>query len=146
MSLDSIVRIMGGEENIGRDIHSRGDYIKAIREGEISSRVLKVLQDRVHLTNYRMASILNISETTLQRIKKMRNSKLGKAESDAVYDVSKVIAKGIEVFGNEEDLNRWLNTENQALGNEKPIDWLDSSIGREQLMDLLTAIEYGHYS
>ncbi|WP_162055979.1 type II RES/Xre toxin-antitoxin system antitoxin [Pontibacter pamirensis] len=144
MSLESIVEVLGGEENIGRNVHGRGDYIKVFREGRISVRGLKVLQRKVRLTNVRMASILHISESKYQRIK--QQDMLGKAESDAVYNVSKVYAKGMEVLGDEEDLNRWLNTENQALGNEKPIDWLDSSIGREQLMNVLTAIEYGHYS
>ncbi|ARS38103.1 MULTISPECIES: type II RES/Xre toxin-antitoxin system antitoxin [Pontibacter] len=146
MSLDTIVRVMGGEDNIGRNIKSPLDFIKASREGKISVRIVKVIQDRAHLTNYRMARILNVSETTLQRIKKMQDSNLGEAESDAVYDVSKVIAKGIEVFENEDDFNEWLNTRNTALGNERPVDLLHSSIGREQIINVLNALAHGIYS
>lgn len=137
---------MGGEDNIGRNIKSPLDFIKASREGKISVRIVKVIQDRAHLTNYRMARILNVSETTLQRIKKMQDSNLGEAESDAVYDVSKVIAKGIEVFENEDDFNEWLNTRNTALGNERPVDLLHSSIGREQIINVLNALAHGIYS
>ncbi|WP_246343769.1 type II RES/Xre toxin-antitoxin system antitoxin [Adhaeribacter radiodurans] len=145
MSLDSIMNIMGGAQNIGRDIHTRLDFIKASREGAVSIAVVKSIQNKIHLTNKMMSSILEISESTLQRhIKEDR--KLKKAESETAYEVSKVIAKGIEVFEDENDFNEWLYTKNTALGEERPIDWLDSSIGREQLLDLLVSIEHGMYS
>ncbi|WP_240773302.1 antitoxin Xre/MbcA/ParS toxin-binding domain-containing protein [Pontibacter sp. SGAir0037] len=144
MSLDSIVEVMGGPKNIGRDIHNTHDFILASREG-ISVAVIKVLQSRIGLTNKMMSSILEISESTLQRLIKQK-SRLGKSESEAAYEISKIIAKGIEVFGDEQDFTEWLNTKNIALGDERPIDWLDSSIGREQLVDLLVGIQYGHYS
>ncbi|RNI24172.1 DUF2384 domain-containing protein [Rufibacter latericius] len=136
---------MGGAKNIGRVIHSRLDFIKASREGGVSIAVVKSIQSRIHLTNKTMSRILEISESTLQRlIKEGRNLK--KTESETAYDVSKVIAKGIEVFEDEEDFNEWLSTKNTALGEERPIDWMDSPIGREQLLDLLVSIEHGMYS
>lgn len=144
MSLDSIVEVMGGPKNIGRDIHNTHDFIVASREG-ISVAVIKVLQSRIGLTNKMMSSILKISESTLQRLIKQR-SRLGKSESEAAYEISKIIAKGIEVFGDEQDFTEWLYAKNTALADERPIDWLDSSIGREQLVDLLVGIQYGHYS
>ncbi|MGV3639474.1 MAG: type II toxin-antitoxin system Xre/ParS family antitoxin [Adhaeribacter sp.] len=144
MSLDSIVEVMGGSKIIGRDIHNTHDFILASREG-ISVGVIRILQKRIGLTNTRMSSILAISESTLQRLLREKR-RLGKSESEAAYEVSKVIAKGIEVFDSEEDFNEWLNTRNTALGEERPMDWLDSSIGREQVLDLLEAIKYGHYS
>ena len=145
MSLDAIVNVMGGAKNIGRAIHNRLDFMIASREGMISIGVVKAIQSRIHLTNKMMSRILEISESTLQRhIKEGGNLK--KAESEAAYEVSKVIAKGLEVFEDEADFNEWLYTKNTALGEARPIDWLDSSIGREQLLDLLISIEYGMYS
>jgi len=145
MTLNSIVKVMGGEENIGRDIHSPLDFIKASREGVVSIAVIRSIQGIIHLTNKRMSRILDVSESTLQRQLK-EGRQLNKSESETAFDVSKVIAKGMEVFEDEDDFNRWLDTENQALGNEKPIDLLDSSIGREQLIHVLNAVEHGIYS
>jgi uncharacterized protein (DUF2384 family) len=49
-------------------------------------------------------------------------------------------------FEGDQDFLDWLHTRNTALGEVKPIDWMNSSIGREQLLDLLVSIEYGMYS
>lgn len=146
MQIEKIVEVLGGEENIGRNVHGRGDYIRAFRKGNISSRVVGRLQRRMGVTNTTMAHILNISDSTLQRLKKAEDSELGKAETDTLYEVSKVIAKGMDVYEDEDALNRWLNRENQALGYERPVDLLDSAIGREQVMNVLNAIEHGFFS
>lgn len=57
-----------------------------------------------------------------------------------------IAIKGIEVFEDEDDFQRWLNTRNTALGNVKPVDWLDTPEKRKQVLNVLVCLEHGMYS
>lgn len=57
-----------------------------------------------------------------------------------------IAIKGIEVFEDEDDFQRWLNTRNTALGNVKPVDWLDTPERRKQVLNVLVCLEHGMYS
>ncbi|WP_266204150.1 antitoxin Xre/MbcA/ParS toxin-binding domain-containing protein [Pontibacter kalidii] len=57
-----------------------------------------------------------------------------------------IAIKGIEVFEDEDDFQKWLNTRNTALGNVKPVDWLDTPERRKQVLNVLVCLEHGMYS
>lgn len=50
------------------------------------------------------------------------------------------IEYGIEVFGNKEELDKWLTSEIPSLGHRKPIDCSD-----EEVMTVLGRIDWGVY-
>lgn len=50
---------------------------------------------------------------------------------------------GIETFGDKDKFDQWLATENLALGERKPKELLDTSVGIGLLKDELARIEYG---
>lgn len=149
MTLDLMVDIMGGTEIIGRPVHHPLDFMTLSREG-MSVEVVRAIQQRMDFTNREMSQMLDISESTLQRLfRPVGNAgkeTLKKDEAEKAYHIARVIAKGIEVFENEADFTEWLHTRNTALGEVKPISLMNSSIGREQLEDLLVSIQYGMYS
>ena len=89
--------------------------------------------------------MLNLSESTFQRRVKNK-SLLSVGESEKVVDFSKIIAKGVDVFEDESDFKTWLESPVLALGNKKPIDLLVSSIGREEVLNVLFRIEHGIFS
>jgi|GEM_PF-1982481 putative toxin-antitoxin system antitoxin component (TIGR02293 family) len=144
MTLDLIVMIMGGATTLGREVRSPIDFMEVSQLG-MRVEVLKSIQTRMGFTNKEMSQFLDISESTLQRYYRSGET-IRRDEAEKAYQISKVIAKGMEVFEDDGDLMEWLHTPNTALGEVKPIDWMGSSIGREQLLDLLTSIEYGMFS
>jgi putative toxin-antitoxin system antitoxin component (TIGR02293 family) len=144
MSLDLIVDIMGGVTTLGREVHSPVDFMQASQTG-MSVKVIQAIQDRMGFTNREVSQLLDISESTLQRYYRAGDT-IKRDEAEKAYQIAKVIAKGLEVFEDDQDFLEWLHTRNTALGDVKPIDWMSSSIGREQLLDLLVSIEYGMYS
>ena len=89
--------------------------------------------------------MLNLSESTFQRRIKNK-SLLSPAESERVIDFSKIIAKGMDVFEDESDFNIWLNSPIMALGSKKPLELRTSSIGREEVLNVLFRLEHGIYS
>lgn len=144
-----MVDIMGGTAVIGRPVRHPLDFMALSREG-MSVEVVRAIQQRMDFTNREMSQMLDISESTLQRLfrpaSNARKETLKKDEAEKAYHIARVIAKGIEVFEDEGDFTEWLHTRNTALGEVKPISLMNSSIGREQLEDLLVSIQYGMYS
>ncbi|KAA9346250.1 MbcA/ParS/Xre antitoxin family protein [Larkinella humicola] len=59
------------------------------------------------------------------------------------HSLSEVHAKGIEVFENQEDFEVWLHAKIPALLNQKPLDLVDSEMGRKQVLNILNAILHG---
>jgi putative toxin-antitoxin system antitoxin component (TIGR02293 family) len=50
---------------------------------------------------------------------------------------------GVDVFGDKNKLNTWLNIENVSLGGAKPKELLDTSFGIGLIKDELNRIEQG---
>lgn len=142
--LDIVIEVLGGFQSIGKKISNILDFVDITEKG-LPIVVLKKLQKRMQFTNRELGKTLDMSESTLQRRLK-QNQKLDKKESESAVDVATVWAKGLEVFDNDEQFRHWLHTNNTALGNNKPIDFLHSPIGRDEIKDILNRIEWGIYS
>ena len=119
------------------------DLLKLARKG-ISKKVLATLAKQISLTLEEIAKILHISARTLQRY---QPSTLVKAEySDRAIELARLYERGIEVLGGQNAFNSWLKTPNYALGNESPLNLLDTHIGFSMVFDVLGRIEHGVYS
>ncbi len=102
------------------------------------------LQKNLGFTNKTMSHILAISESTYQR--RIRNhARLSQDETEKAISLSEVFAKGMEVFENREDFEDWLNAEVSALQNRKPVAFLDTMVGRKQVLNVLNALLHGIY-
>lgn len=85
---------------------------------------------------------LNMSERTMQRYKREKKT-FDPIYSEKILQITLLYNLGIEVFGNREKFNTWLDTRNVALGGIKPKTLLDNSFGIGLLKDELTRIEHG---
>lgn len=88
------------------------------------------------------SDFLHLSERTMQRYKKEKRT-FDPLQSERILEIVMLYKKGIEVFGNDDKFNSWLETENLALGKVKPKLLFDNSFGINLLKDELTRIEYG---
>ncbi|HNP20040.1 MAG TPA: DUF2384 domain-containing protein [Fulvivirga sp.] len=143
-SLELITQILGGAQAIGKKIKNVLDFL-TVTENGLPIAVLKKLQARLQFTNRELGKSLDMSESTLQRRLKL-NQNLDKKESESAIHLASVWAKGLDVFEDEDAFRVWLHTTNTALGNNKPLDLLHSPIGRDEIKDLLSRIEWGVYS
>jgi putative toxin-antitoxin system antitoxin component (TIGR02293 family) len=141
--LDEVIEVMGGKRVVPHVVNNSLDWIGVSKD--LSIKALRALQDRMSFTNKEVSRFIAISESTLQRRLK-EQAVLTIDEAEKTIQVATVIAQGIAVFEDEDDFRDWLHTRNPALGNIKPIELMHSSIGREQIMDLLNRIEYSIYS
>ncbi len=143
VSFKRIVLALGGETVLQHPVRHEFDLIDVIEKG-LPIEALTYFQNTIGFTNKAMSHILAMSESTYQRRVKAKTN-LTKEETEKVIALTEVYEKGIEVFENQADLDEWLNDKIPSLQNRKPIDLLDSMMGRKQVMTVLNAILHGVY-
>lgn len=116
-------------------------FIAAIRKGIEFSFFLLLTKDSPFSLN-EWSGFLNMSERTMQRYKLEKKS-FDPIYAEKILEVTLLYNFGIEVFGNKEQFNTWLNTKNLALAGIEPKTLLDNTFGIGLLKDELTRIAYG---
>ena len=144
MSVSQIASAFGGELMLQRPVNSAFDLIALVKEG-LPMEAVKQLQDKLGFSNKTMSGLLTISESTYQRRIKTQ-AKLTNDEAEKAIGLSELYAKGFDLFGNDEKFHTWLEHPNFALGGRKPVDLLDTAIGRQEAISILVRIEHGIYS
>lgn len=66
--------------------------------------------------------------------------------SERIYEISRLFGLGYEVFDSPDKFKNWLFTPSRALGNKKPFDLLDSSLGFTIVENEIVRIQYNVYS
>jgi putative toxin-antitoxin system antitoxin component (TIGR02293 family) len=115
--------------------------IYAIKKG-IKYTFFEQLSKISPFTTRDWSGFLHLSERSMQRYKKEEGT-FGPVSSEKIIEITMLYKYGIEVFGDKEKFNTWLNLTNVALGNIKPKELLDTSFGIGLLKDELNSIEHG---
>ena len=88
------------------------------------------------------SSFLHISERTIIRYRE-QNKTFDPLQTDRIIVLNELYKFGLETFGNEELLNRWLTTKNLALSNKTPKELLITSFGIRLVKDEIGRIAHG---
>ena len=124
-------------------VENVADFIHCIRAG-VPKKALDNLVEVTGINAAEMAGIVRTSDRTLRRYS--ANQKLNPEQSERVIELAKVYSRGEEVFGSIDAFREWMNGAVLALGNKKPKEFLDTSLGIEMLMDELGRIEHGIFA
>ena len=90
-----------------------------------------------------IAEMMEVDPSTLFRWKK-EDKKLNKLLTKAILDMDKLVAKGVRIFGSEENFSEWLHASNYSLGDQKPLELMKDPYGLELLDNALEAISWGN--
>lgn len=122
-------------------IHAKA--IARVREGRGPGRraPLAGLLDEIGLPVRTVAEALAISERTMHRLK--HSMVVPAAIADKVARTHDVVSRAAEVLGSREASRAWLARPNPALGGKTPLSLLDTSLGWEQVKQVLGRIEHG---
>lgn len=112
-------------------------------EDQFNLSETKVLFDYLKFSQAEISEVLEIDPSTLVRWKK-EDRLLSRLLTKNIKDMDKIIAKGVRVFGSEVYFQNWLNTINEALGNQKPIELMRSPYGMELIDQALDALSWGN--
>lgn len=113
--------------------------IKALEKGipfSISYKILEVISPLI------WSKVLNLSSSRLAELAKTKKS-LSSIDSEKIIELAEVVEFGRKVFENDEKLRVWLDTQNEALGNVKPMTLLKYNSGKQMVIDEIGRIEYG---
>jgi putative toxin-antitoxin system antitoxin component (TIGR02293 family) len=114
--------------------------IDTVRKG-FPSESLDVMAMHLKVDRPVLLKILGISGRTAQR-KQQHDSLLSPAASDRLARIDRIFQLANEVLGSEEKAAEWLKRPNRPLGNETPLDLLDTDAGSQQVERELRQIEY----
>lgn len=124
-------------------IRNNADFIGIIREG-VPRKALDHLMENTGLTVAEISTIIRTSDRTLRRY--TAKQKLNPEQSERIIELAKLYSRGEDVFNNMEGFKQWMNSSIMALGNKKPKEFLDTSLGIDLLMNELGRIEHGIFA
>jgi len=105
-------------------------------------KAVNVFQKRSGLTLERIKQAARLSEGSLSRRK--RSGTLSQDESERMLRLSRIFELARALFeGDPEEARRWLETPIPALGNQRPLDLVQTEPGAREVEDLIGRIEHG---
>jgi len=116
------------------------ELIDRIRGG-VKKTDWRLLINKLGSTEKEFANILPASISSMQK-----KAVYGKETSERIYELAKLYGLGYKVFDTNDDFKSWLMTPSKALGNKKPFELLDSSLGFEMVENEIVRIQYNVYS
>jgi putative toxin-antitoxin system antitoxin component (TIGR02293 family) len=131
--LKSVVGELGGQDAVGRPVHS--GFPHAAVEGLLESSGLTLKE---------MASSLDLSLRSLQRRKSQ--GRLARYESDRLYRLARLLALAEYFLGDRQAAIDWLRRPNRVLGGRAPLSVVDTELGARQVENILGRIGYGGVS
>jgi putative toxin-antitoxin system antitoxin component (TIGR02293 family) len=144
MTVAAIAEVLGGRKTLKRKVENDTDLRVVTRDG-LPVGTLAALAAKLGVERSRLARVVGISERTLSR-RIANEARLSAEESDRMMRLARVFAKAEDTFGNSDSAGRWLQTKNLSLGDEVPLDLLDTDAGTKEVESVLYRIDYGMFS
>ncbi|MGB3004904.1 MAG: antitoxin Xre/MbcA/ParS toxin-binding domain-containing protein [Chitinophagaceae bacterium] len=142
LQYDTLRVILGGNKSVKNGIAGDFDLIALTREG-VKKSTLKSLAEYLGISMEKMSSLLHSSHRNIQR--KDDDELLDSLKTEKVLELASFVQRGIQVIGNKQAFKEWLHSSLIALGNQTPIDYLDTSFGIQMVIKILGRLEHGVY-
>ena len=126
--------------SIGIQTKNIDDMIVILKQG-LPAEAFDKLRDRLHVSDNLLSNIVHISKRTLNR--RRQDGRLKTDESERVLRIARVYDKALEVFESEEAVEGWLKKPARGLGHRIPLEYLDTDLGAQEVVNLLGRIEHG---
>jgi putative toxin-antitoxin system antitoxin component (TIGR02293 family) len=134
---------LGGSEIVNEPQASYGSQsrIKLIRRGLPLKALSYFLKDS-KLNQQELSTILQISPRTMQRYS--ADQMLPPTVSEKLLMLNDLYEKGDFILGaGTQNVTNWLRSPVAALGNQRPLDYLDTYEGFNEVMKVLGRLEWG---
>jgi putative toxin-antitoxin system antitoxin component (TIGR02293 family) len=138
-----IIDTLGGRQAFPKRVRTLEDLLQATRKG-LRYVSFDAVRSRFRIEPALMTRILDLPPRTLARRRKEKRFRTD--ESDRLVRLARIGALAETTLGTKEKAAGWLNSANKALGNDMPLERLDTDLGTREVEDLLLRIAYGVYS
>ena len=135
----SALDVVGGVDVVGGDLGEGMDLVRLVRRGLPVGAVQFVLDSG-------RLSLAELDRIVLPRKTLANRRKLGTLtpeQSDRLVRVARVLAVAEETFGSREKAAVWLRRPTTVLGDEYPLQVLDTDEGAREVETLLGRIAHG---
>jgi putative toxin-antitoxin system antitoxin component (TIGR02293 family) len=126
---------------------TRYDYpevIEQVRKG-LPYASFETFQKSSGLAADQLVDVLQIPRRTMARRKK--SGRFSPDESDRLVRVARVYAKALQLFdGDAREATRWFLTVRSALAGATPLEMTRTSVGAQEVEDLIGRIEHGVFT
>jgi putative toxin-antitoxin system antitoxin component (TIGR02293 family) len=127
------------------DIYGEDSGLVTMAREGVAFPYFTKLSNRLQFTFEEWSSFLHLSERTIQRYKK-ENKAFDPIYSEKIIQIELLYKRGVEVFGDQERFQTWMDSNIIALGNIKPKTLLDTTFGINIISDELGRIEHGIFA
>ncbi|MGD9333096.1 MAG: DUF2384 domain-containing protein [Desulfobacterales bacterium] len=127
-------------QSLGIKIKNVDGMIDLLKEG-FSPDQFDKLRDTLEVTDKRLSSIVNINKRTLSR--RRAAGRLKTDESERLLRVAKVYDKALDVLEDQQAAKEWLKEPARGLGGRIPLEYADTELGAQEVLNLLGRIEHG---
>ncbi len=118
------------------------NQISIIKRG-IRRSLFSKMARQIGLPQKNLAQTLKLNERTLRN--RSAHQRLTEIESEKSLRVARVYSKAMKVFGSDERARSWIVSPIKSLGNQRPIHFLETDVGTQEVLNVLNAIEWGVY-
>jgi len=136
MAENQIKQLLGGTKVLGT-----GKDLGGLAEEGLPKQALVIFMQKVNLDERRLFSYLDVNRRTVENYKPHERLRL--YISDRLIHLAELYAKGKEIFDSIENFNNWLNRPSVDLRGEKPIEFIHTRKGIDELLHALGRIEHG---
>lgn len=116
------------------------ELIGRVRKG-LPAGKLDQMAELLNVDRTVLLEVLGISERTIQRRHSVA-APLSPIASDRLSRIDRIFNLAVEVLGDQDKAARWLKRPSRGLGNEAPLQLLDTDAGTQQVERELRQIEH----
>ncbi|MBY3789359.1 MULTISPECIES: antitoxin Xre/MbcA/ParS toxin-binding domain-containing protein [Photobacterium] len=118
-------------------------YYQTVVKG-LSGKVIKWAVSAMPKQKEVIVKALGTTSGNLSRL--YSKTALDKHQTEEILDVLKLYVEVCDVFGSTKKADLWLSISVPALQGEKPIDLMDTFIGRKMVRETVNKIRFGEFS
>lgn len=144
----------GGQEKEYTVFRGYGYFIPSFQKAENMLQVAKVVEEGLpseeiapilDYLGFKVSDIAKAASVSASTVSRWHpKTPIGVPGSNQFFRIDQVIRKGVELFGDLQNLKGWLQSPNLALGNAVPAQLITTSIGVELVDEVLDALHYGN--
>lgn len=144
--MQRVVRLLGGPPVLRDAPETFLDAHEMLVKGLPGGALDHLMGTLVILRRDSLEKAIGMSLRTFQRRKTAPMKPLNLEQSGRTWKFAEILARATEVFGSQEEAERWLNRPATGLDQRRPIDLLATPAGIEMVEQFLTRLEYGVYA
>lgn len=139
--------LLGGQKVLRRPVRSSLEAHDLLAKGLPGEAVNHLVDSFVRLQiSPPLEKAVGMSLRTLQRRKGAARKALTQNQGARAWKFAEILAMATDVFGSQEEAERWLEQAALGLDGRRPIDLLATPAGTELVEDLLRRMDYGVYT